>query len=133
MQIAGGERSFRLKGVDMSTYFLSFRSASSAARVGWLSTFALAAFLLAITPAHGQFTTRTWQGAAGENWNTAGNWSGSDVPNANTEAALIDGSLSGGSPVVLNSAPTIGGLTIASGYTLTRAAADAGVTTPGIK
>lgn len=113
----------------MTTNSLSSRSASSAARVGWLSTFALAAFLLAIKPAHGQFTTRTWQGAAGENWNTAGNWSGSDVPNTNTEAALIDGSLSGGSPVVLNLAPTIGSLTIASGYTLTRAAADTGVKT----
>ena len=113
----------------MSTNFLNLRSASSAARVGWLSTFALAAFLLAIKPAHGQFTTRTWQGAASGNWSTAGNWSGSDVPNTNTEAALIDGSLSGGSPVVLNLSPAIGSLTIASGYTLTREAADAGVKT----
>lgn len=104
-----------------------FRIPCRLGRVGWLSTFALAAFLLAIKPAHGQFTTRTWQGAAGENWSTAGNWSGSDVPSTNTEAALIDGSLSGGSPVVLDLNPAIGSLTIASGYTLTRAAADAGV------
>lgn len=107
----------------MTTNSLSFRSASSAARVGWLSTFALAAFLLAIKPAHGQFTTRTWQGPASGNWSTAANWSGGTFPSP-TEAALIDGSLTGGSPVVLNTGPSISGFTMASGFTLTRGAAE---------
>jgi hypothetical protein len=107
----------------MITNFLNLRFTSSAARVGWLSTLALAAFLLAIKPAHGQVTTRTWQGAASAVWNTAGNWAGG-VPDTNTEVASINGSLSGSSPVVLNTSPAISGLTIASGFTLTRTAAD---------
>jgi hypothetical protein len=117
----------------MATIFLRLRSASCAARFGWLSTFTLAAFLLAIKPAHAQLTTRTWQGAANGGWNTASNWSNSNIPDLTSEAALINGSLSGGTPVVLNSNPSIGGLTIASGFTLTRASNDTTSRTPNVE
>lgn len=72
------------------------------------------------SPLHSALTDTTWQGAAAANWNLASNWSGG-LPDTNTERAVING---GGSPVILNTSPSIGGLSIASGFTLTRLGTD---------
>lgn len=63
-------------------------------------------------------------GTSGEVWGSGSNWSDSNVPNAYTEQAIIDNSLGGGASVILNGSFNLGGLDIASGFTLTRAAVD---------
>lgn len=98
------------------------RDAGRAARARWLSCVALTAVGLAIEPASAQLTSTTWQGPGNTGWNTAGNWSSSAVPTGNTVAAVINGSLGGGSPINLTTSPNIGGFTLASGFTLTRSA-----------
>lgn len=73
-----------------------------------------------------QLTDTTWKGASGENWSVAGNWTGG-VPNTDTEKAVINNLSAGVSPVVLNSTNTIGGLDVASGFTLKRSDIDTGL------
>lgn len=73
---------------------------------------------------HAQLTDTTWQGAGGGNWSVAGNWTGG-IPNASSARAVLNNLSSGASPVVLNSTYTIGGLDIASGFTLKRSDTDA--------
>jgi autotransporter-associated beta strand protein len=80
--------------------------------------------VLALLPAglaSAQLTDTTWTSSTNGLWSTVGNWSNT-VPNANSERAVI--STASGTTVTLDNTYTIGGLQIASGYTLQRGATD---------
>ncbi len=81
-------------------------------------------FALFSMPLYGALTDTVWKGASLANWNVAGNWT-AGLPNTNTSKAVLDSSSGGGTPVLLNTTATIGGLTVAPGFTLTRSATDA--------
>ncbi|MFN0048664.1 MAG: beta strand repeat-containing protein, partial [Cytophagales bacterium] len=53
-----------------------------------------------------------WIGASGGTWSTSTNWSPTGIPDATTEVAVFDG-FSG--TVIVNSNPTIGGLSVVGG------------------
>ena len=79
--------------------------------------------LLSIGAANAALTDTTWNSGSNSTWNTAGNWSPATVPNSGTVRAVI--STAAGTTVSLDTSPTLGGLSIASGYTLERASGDA--------
>lgn len=86
----------------------------------WLSAVGSVVIGLGGHSAFGQLASTTWKGAANAGWGTAGNWSAGSIASGSTTAAVIDNSLGGGTPVILTTSPSVGGLTIASGFTLTR-------------
>lgn len=72
--------------------------------------------------ARAQLTDTTWNSGSNSTWNTAANWSPATIPNATSVRAVIG--TAAGTVVTLDTSPTIGGLSIASGYTLQRASGD---------
>ena len=76
--------------------------------------------LLAPSLASAAITDITWSGADNGTFGTAGNWTGGVAPGAGNRA-VIDAN---GAHVLLLSNPAAGGLSIASGFTLTRASAE---------
>ena len=78
--------------------------------------------LLSIGTANAQLTTNTWSSSSNSTWNLATNWSLNSIPNAGTVLANI--STGAGTNVTLDTSPTLGGLSVASGYTLQRASTD---------
>ena len=73
-------------------------------------------------PVTAALTNTVWQGTSGANWTVNGNWS-AGAPNS-TRLGIVNNTLGGGNQLIINSSLTIGGLQIASGFTLTRAADD---------
>ncbi len=79
--------------------------------------------ILAAGLAKAALTDNVWQGSNNGNLTDNSNWAEGSAPSG-TERAVIDGSLGGGSPVIVNANRTIGGLHLASGFALTRLGSD---------
>ncbi len=81
----------------------------------------LVLFVLSAALAEAAITDVIWSGANNSTFSTAGNWDGGSVPTTSNRAVI-----NAGGPTVIYDASSlqIGGLSIASGFTLTRDAAD---------